>query len=303
MDLATDTETISDFPLDVSVTAFIDTVTILNALGNEDALKIFLYAKDGIKRSKEAIQELGLTQKKYYSRLKDLLDVQLLEKVDGEYRYTTLGKVVYKLGISMEPLLSNKDRLRLADNLQKMESLSESEKRDIMQLISIGGIGDPFDLKEILSPVRMIDSYDDLVRELINKIDKSERNIYFATKYTDPKVAEATIRAIQRNIEVFVLSEKMNIIQGIQALRLILSPKSIKTVTKFLQEYSHILRQVPNLIYSFIIIDEKYTIIEIPHPMKNQFHLGFLFENPRVTQKLIEIFLSMWENSGTYSLF
>ena len=46
---------------------------ILNSLAHEDALKIFVAAKVGITKSTSTIQELGLTQKRYYSRLKELM--------------------------------------------------------------------------------------------------------------------------------------------------------------------------------------------------------------------------------------
>ena len=52
---------------------------ILAALANEDAIKIFLTARRGIEKSTKTIQELGLTQKRYYSRLKELMEAGLVE--------------------------------------------------------------------------------------------------------------------------------------------------------------------------------------------------------------------------------
>ena len=46
---------------------------ILNSMANEDALKILIASNGGISNSARIIQELGLTQKRYYTHLKDSL--------------------------------------------------------------------------------------------------------------------------------------------------------------------------------------------------------------------------------------
>ncbi|MFB0543351.1 MAG: hypothetical protein ACETVR_01090, partial [Candidatus Bathyarchaeia archaeon] len=53
---------------------------IIDALSHEDALRIFIYAKEGITNSTVAIKKLELTQKRFYTRLKQLLDAGVLEK-------------------------------------------------------------------------------------------------------------------------------------------------------------------------------------------------------------------------------
>ena len=83
MDVSQASEQGTEYSLDVSMDTFTNMVKILNALGNDDALSIFMYTVDGIKSSKQAILELGLTQKRFYSRLKDLIDVGFIEKDGG----------------------------------------------------------------------------------------------------------------------------------------------------------------------------------------------------------------------------
>lgn len=299
-----ESDSIPDYPLDISMRAFADMAKIMSSLGNEDALAIFLYSKDGIYSSKDAIRTLDLTQKRFYTRLKDLIDNKLIEKIDGEYKHTALGSVVFNMGVSLESLLQNKEKLEVLDTLRKSSSISPENTKQILDALKIDipfvsgsdiGVGTP--------NILIVETYERLVEELIKEIDQSKSSILFASKYTDEKVVESTIQALQRNVNVNLLVEKLSISQGVQVLRMLLSPKSISTFGNFVKEYSHIIKQTSKLAYSFIIIDEKIAILEIPHPTQHQFHLGFIFENSHICDKLVKIFRSMWENSEEYSLF
>jgi len=64
---------------------------IFRVLSNPDAIKILYCAGDGIEHSTYTIEELGLSQKRYYTRLKALIDSGLIKKKEGFYRQTALG--------------------------------------------------------------------------------------------------------------------------------------------------------------------------------------------------------------------
>ena len=53
---------------------------IFRAISKPDALKILQLTGEGIVNSTYAIEELGLSQKKYYTRLKALLGADLIRK-------------------------------------------------------------------------------------------------------------------------------------------------------------------------------------------------------------------------------
>ena len=295
---------IPDYPLDVSMEAFADMAKIMNALGNEDALAIFLYAKDGIHSSKDAIRTLNLTQKRFYTRLKDLIDNRLVEKKEGTYSHTSLGTIMFNMWESLEGLLINKEKLDVLETIRRSSSISPENTKQIMEALKINL---PYDQTQELGvtpyKIKMVDTYEALAEELITEVEKAQRSIYFASKYTDEKVVEATISALQRNVTVSLLCEKMSISQGVQVLKMLLSPRSISTFGNFIKEYSHIIKQTSKLVNSFIIIDEKIAIVEIPHPTRHQFHLGFIFENQEVCGRLVKIFGNMWENSEEYNIF
>ena len=295
---------IPDYPLDMSMRSFADMAKIMNALGNEDAFAIFLYSKDSICSSKDAIRTLGLTQKRFYTRLKDLLDNKLIEKIDGEYKHTALGSVVFNMGLSLENLLQNREKLEVLDTIRKSSSISPENTKQILDALKIDiPFASGAEIGGASPNILVVETYERLVEEIIKEIDQSTRSVLFASKYTDEKVVESTILALQRNVNVNLLVEKLSVSQGVQVLRMLLSPKSISTFGNFVKEYSHIIKQTSKLSYSFVIIDEKIAIIEIPHPTQHQFHLGFIFENPPICSKLVKIFKSMWENSEEYTLF
>ena len=58
-------------------------VEILSSLANIDSLKIFLACHEGIESSTRTIEEIGLTQKRYYTWLKRLIDAGLVEPMNN----------------------------------------------------------------------------------------------------------------------------------------------------------------------------------------------------------------------------
>ena len=274
---------------------------ILDALAHEDAIKIFIYAKNGITNSTVAIRELGLTQKRYYTRLKLLLDAGILEKWEQGYRYTFLGTILHQMSGSFKAVLEQKDRLELANKLRKTKSLSEEEKKNLMTLITPTGSGGSLDLSAMVNPVRMVDNYEDLVKELTDMIERAEESVYIVTKYSDVRVMEAMIRALQRGIQVKALSEEQAITNRVSMLRVLLSPSMMKAVVSFAKEASNIVRKT-NVSYSFILLDNKLAVIEVPHPIKDIFYLGFVFQNEDIIKKLAAIFNDIWEKAGHISV-
>lgn len=304
--MSTNTESgqIPDYPIDVSMEAFSSMAKILNALGNEDALAIFLYAKDGINSSKDAIRALGLTQKRFYTRLKDLIDNYLIDKVDGNYRHTALGEIMCDIGISMEKLLLNKDKLEVIHSIQKSGKISKDKSRQLAKALSIDL---PFLDKS--GNITMIESYESLVGEIFSLIEESEESILFASKYTDVRVVDAILKARERGVKMQFLAEKKGLKDSLSGLRMMLSPTTLKAFVVLSSEFTTILRQTPRLIYSFTVIDNKSTIIEIPHQafdegqqIKDMFHLAFSFKNEVVSKKMVNMFQDLWEKGQEFSI-
>ena len=90
---------------------------ILSSLANEDSLKIFYAADEGITSSTKTIKGLGLTQKRYYTRLNQLIKAGLIEKNENTYQHTMLGKICHKMGLTFIDALKNRDILDYLSDL------------------------------------------------------------------------------------------------------------------------------------------------------------------------------------------
>ena len=270
---------------------------IIDALSHEDAIKIFIYAKDGITNSTMAIKKLGLTQKRYYTRLKQLLEAGLLEKREDGYWHTVLGNILYQMGKGFKTLIEQKDRLELANRLRKTKTLTLEEKKRLMSLITPSQAEGISSLADLINPVRMDDNYEELVKAMISMIDQAEESMCLVSKYRDVRVIEAMSRALQRGINIRILGEEQGIAERLNMLRALLSPKIVSVFLKVAKELSSLIRKT-HVSYSFMVIDEKWAVVEVPHPSKETFYLGFIFQNAAVCKKLTTIFNEMWEKAG-----
>jgi len=193
--------------------------------------------------------------------------------------------------------------LEVLNSIRKSSGISPQTTSQIAKALSIQV---PFalasEMSSVLSPVKMIDSYDKLVEEITKSIEKSKSSIYLATKYSDVRVVEAVMSATDRGITLSVLVEEIDLSQSIQAIRMLFSPRKLQQFVKFTKKLKNIIKKCHTLPYSFMVIDNKITIIEVPHPLKNEFKLAFVFEDANVGENFIEIFKRMWEESPEFSI-
>jgi DNA-binding HxlR family transcriptional regulator len=271
---------------------------VLSSLANEDALKIFQEAKEGITSSTEAIKKLKLTQKRYYARLKPLIEAGLIEKTDSRYKLTFLGKIVYEiLYRRLEKALENRDRIALIDKLNKSVSLSKEEKEQIANAISIKErtVGYSLEFSEI-KPVEIIRSFADLVELVKDLLEKASEEILFASRYTDNSIVEPFLRAFRRGISIYCLwADEKSFSNRINALRMLLTdPSMIRSIRDLLSSSNVNVRNV-DLAYSFAIVDRKYVIFEVPNLIDGSFLYGFLFDNEEISKMFVQVFHGLYE--------
>lgn len=273
------------------MTAFAELVKILSALGNEDALAIFLYTSNGISSSKEAIQTLGLTQKRFYSRLKDLIDNKLVEKVEGEYRHTALGRILCDLGLSLEELLVNKEKLEIINQLNRA-NISEKEREDLMNLFSINSI-------DTTSDIKIISSFEELVSKTVDMIQKAKRSVLLATQYVDHRVIDSSFHAVERGVKIKgIISQADNFTQVMKIVfSLMTNPKQATFLTKFLKsdDFQTRFTKIP---YTFLTVDSKDSIIEIKNPVTDQYEFALIINNEVYSRKMENIFNSLWDTAS-----
>jgi len=272
---------------------------IFSAGSSLDALKIFYAAKNGIESSTQVIRELGLTQKRYYTNLKRLIDVGLVEKADDKYKHTTFGKIAYQLIEALKGALEQKDKLDLIDRLLKTKNLTAEEIEEIMRtILKDTNIIPGGRITDILGPVRMADTWEKLVNDVVEQIEKAEREIFFASKYHEMRTSEALLKAVQRGVEVYLLVDKeINIPKTIRMIVSLLftSPKALRAFINLLRSPRFRMKKYENLLYSFMVVDGEYSMVEILTPIEKTFSVAFLFYNKTVSKKFSDVFKKLWE--------
>ncbi|MCW3990347.1 MAG: hypothetical protein NWE88_09760 [Candidatus Bathyarchaeota archaeon] len=303
MDIASETEYIPDHLVGTSVAAFGSMVNILDALGNQDALSIFIYVEKGMTSSKLAIQELGLTQKRFYSRLKELIDVGLIEKNEGGYQYTTIGRVFSKIGYSLLDVLENKEQFELLERLRDSSSLTSSEVNQITSVVSKGsadvsGIFNMIFLSEKQESVEAITSYGLAVDKLVEEIIGSEKSIFLASRYIDSKVIDAQLKASKRGVMARVLMAREHLEDKVNKLQLLLSPGLLLSIMEFFNdpELDEFMRD-GNIPFSFCIIDGERCFFELPSFGGNDFTIAFFVVDKVIGEKFTNMFSVLWESA------
>lgn len=112
---------------------------ILSLLSKNDAMTIFLASQHGLESRQETHVQMGLTKKQYYTRLKQLVDLSLIEKQDRDkkkvrsyhaplYMPTLFGSMVYKRCIlGLEDITKNSKKLEAVEILKQSSRFSADE--------------------------------------------------------------------------------------------------------------------------------------------------------------------------------
>jgi hypothetical protein len=69
---------------------------IYETLSNRDSFEIFVLTSLGVDASTTTWHNHGFSKKRYYQRLKRLVDVGLVQKESGQYKQSPLGKLIYE---------------------------------------------------------------------------------------------------------------------------------------------------------------------------------------------------------------
>ncbi|MDA4130560.1 MAG: hypothetical protein OK457_07295, partial [Thaumarchaeota archaeon] len=93
---------------------------IHSALSNTDSLRIFNLAAEGIDASTSVLEKHQFTKKRYYGRLKELVDLGLVFKNEGEYKHTPLGSMIFENQVkSLEQILVRKKSVEAISQIKK----------------------------------------------------------------------------------------------------------------------------------------------------------------------------------------
>jgi len=276
-------------------------VEILSSLANSDSLRIFLACHEGIESSTKTIEEIGLTQKRYYTWLKRLIDAGLVEKRENAYAQTMLGKFCYRLGTALSNAVERRDQLELADKLMKADTFSTKDKEEILHTISKSDLIGIASLSDVVHEVKMVENQDDLIGDIAEFINNAKESVYIAVCGADARVLNAAASAVERGVKFsFLGSEEKQLSEDMQTLKMILTPAMVKTMQKLISSKGLSVRLAEKLPYNFYVIDDEYGVLELQYPSYDGFCVAFEFRNELFCKELVSAFNSLYEKGNEY---
>jgi len=270
--------------------------SLFKVLSKPDAIRLFQHTVDGIKNSTYAIEELDLTPKKYYARLRELVDIGLVRKRNSGYGQTALGKMIYDRFLpAMVKAVDAKDELEFMVGLEGLEMETGVRKRIFEEL------GIP--VFEDFTNVKFLVEYEALAIEAIDIYDSAEESVLLASNYLDVRVLDAALRSMDRGVKNRCIIGKDVLSSRLQQLRMILSPKFTMAMMKLASNSIDLVEvaRVMDLPYSFCVVDGYRSIFEFYNPVGDEFIIAFLVEDRVIGEKLIKIFEELWETGEIQS--
>ncbi len=269
---------------------------LFKVLSKPDALKMLSRTGMGIENSAYAMEELGLTQKRYYSRLKELVDTGLVRKRDGVYRQTALGRMVYDCFLpAMGKVFDAREEVELIVYLEGTKIDSEVKKR-ILDELEIPSFAES-------TKIKLLIDYEDLAVTAIDLYDSAEESVLLASNYFDMRVIEAFFRASERGITNRVIMGKNRQSSKIQKLRSMLSVTFAKILIDFASNTAELKYTVrfADLPYTFCVVDGHLNLIEFSNPLNEGFIVALSIDDRGIGDKFTKLFEMFWEASEFHS--
>jgi predicted transcriptional regulator len=162
------------------------TEQVFATLADMHSMDIVRMAYCGFKSTSKS-HKGNISKKQFYSRLKRLRDMGIIEKRNSVYRTTTFGSLIYNGQIkALEDIIANYWNLKAVDILKSREDfpLGEKEKliEEMIQNTSLKSIINGTHL----SGFSVIKDYNKLVLEVTRLLESAEKEVYMATRYHDP---------------------------------------------------------------------------------------------------------------------
>ena len=263
---------------------------LFKVLSNPDALRLFHLANEGIGNSRYAREELDLTPKRYYARVKELVGIGLVSKMGGVYRQTALGRMIYDRFL---PVMG-----KAVDAREELEFLAGLEGIGIENVVKnriLEELGIP--LFEDSTNVKVLGDYEALVIEAIDLSDSAEKSVLLASNYLDMRVMEATFRAVDRGVTNRVLLGKTGLSSRFNQFRMMLSPILTKEIINFASRTVDLKDtvRVSDLPYTFCVVDGHRSIIESSNPIEESFIVAMSIDDRDVGEKLTKFFETLWK--------
>ena len=265
---------------------------IHTALSNSDSLRIFSLAAEGIDASTSVLQRYQFTKKRYYGRLKELVDLGLIKKDNGEYKLTALGNAIYETQVkSLEQILLGK--LTTSNAIPENEKFAVDKENAITNLRAEAGV------RADLKPMRFFSTWAELAAQFSSFINDMKSEVYIATRYADYRISESALSAASRGCKVNMLySSRNGLSPKLQIMGNLVSHPEALDIYKEFATNQNVKIAEETIPYSFFVVDLSKVGVEFVDPRDPySFFFGVEFENPELAGKLIERFSEISKNA------
>jgi hypothetical protein len=284
---------------------------LLSVLSQWDNLCIFMFASSGQLMAETAsLQKLKLSRKVYYTRLKQLIDADLVEKSAGVYRHTSLGHVIYQNHIvRLVEEVKNTKQLKIIDTLTHAREFSED---DIARFVSqISGSPSDFFIMDTTSSsssspakIEVAWNYQDMMSAIVQRIESCKSEILLATRSFNEVIINRILRKANSGIDVKVLADSSLVKQyaEVQDNNLIKlnrnSSESIDTITGP-WHFKNIQRRLTKIPCSMIVFDGAELGIEIVNGNEpTQFYSTIFINDERTSKTMLDFYHKMWDDAA-----
>ncbi|MCP8315239.1 MAG: hypothetical protein H3Z51_00035 [archaeon] len=263
-------------------------------LADENCLLLLKMAQEGLRIGKVTPKSLGLTERRYYHRLKLLKKARLVVKEGSAYKATELGKIVFSTQVRiLEEALANYNRIVAIERLRQVPGLTDSDIEKVSKsLLSEGSYLGEYFVKGGIPQV--FTSFEELIAKVIEGIRHAEKNVKLATRYVDPRVIESLATAARRGIKVIVITDLRIILKRMGILQPLSDLKLFEPLLYPLKGTGVNFRYLA-LPFSFLIVDDNEAGVELVDPVFSEnFIIGFLFRGRAVAGVLSKRFNELW---------
>jgi predicted transcriptional regulator len=271
-------------------------MSVFNVLSKPDAMTIFLLAREGLPAETEAPYKIGLTRKQYYTRLKQLVDLGLIERIEGVYYHTTLGSLVYdKHIVELANSLAYKKEMKMIDVLKKSNEFTTDEITKFLTKVA----GDRADIK-----CELIWSWEAMVNTLIDRISKAEREVLLASRFYEEKIINAIMHRSKLGVDARVIVD-IPLFQSYFKKHAANIKKDkhyeerINTAANpWYDTNNKVERRFTHLPFSIIIIDSKECAIELVDASNpEEFYACILIKDEKVAKSIRRKYNDIWSLS------
>jgi predicted transcriptional regulator len=272
---------------------------VFASLADRHSLNIIKNAYFGLKASSISYKG-NISKKQFYSRLKRLRDMGVIEKRNSVYRTTTFGSVIYNGQIKpLEAIIANYWNLKAVDILKSRQDFPLPEKEKLIEEMIQGT-----SLKSIvngthLSGFSVIKDYNKLVLEVTRLLESAEKEVYLATRYHDPHFSKLMFHKIaNEGLMMHMLDglpDQISVENRLNAiLRVPPNRETFEMVNKIIKSQRFELRKA-KLSASFMVVDGTTVCYETTDYINpEQFTLAIShYDDPYLAQRFISYYRTL----------